>query len=56
MTTTRDDALFVDTNVLVFASANGAEAHSAALKRLAEERSGSRVLVVSPQIVRGLSP
>jgi predicted nucleic acid-binding protein len=52
MTTTAADALFVDTNVLVYASVEESEGHQAALARLELLLSSGRELWVSRQVLR----
>ena len=47
-----DDALFVDANVLVYASIQESEAHQIALRRLDELHQSGRELWVSRQVLR----
>jgi len=52
MLTTNDDALFVDTNILVFLTNTASPWHADAVGAISEARSANRRLVISTQVVR----
>ena len=55
MTNAADDALLVDTNVLVFAANPQAPLHSAALAILVRHRAAQRQMWITPAHVRKLA-
>jgi predicted nucleic acid-binding protein len=52
MTTTRDDGLFVDTNVLIYATRPASPWHSQAIEALTAEIDQGVPIIISPQILR----
>lgn len=52
MTTADDSALFVDTNVLIYANVASAPLHKAALRALTEAHASGRTIWVSRQVLR----
>lgn len=52
MATTADDALFVDTNVLVYADLTSAPMHGTARQRLVEAHASGQALWISRQVIR----